>query len=75
MEAVAEDGDGEDRGVRPLLGERDGVAAGDGAGALPVAQELDGFDYWEVHPARGAIARIHVEWREKCSTRTGFQTG
>ena len=24
---------------------------------------MDGFDYWEVHPARGAISRVHVEWR------------
>ena len=28
-----------------------------------VAPDLDGFDYWEVHPARGAISRVHVEWR------------
>ena len=26
-------------------------------------QTLMGFDYWEVHPARGAISRVHVEWR------------
>ena len=22
-----------------------------------------GFDYYEVHPARGAVARVHIEWR------------
>ena len=47
-----------------LPGAEAGVSAADGAGEVPVANELDGFDYWEVHPARGALARIHVEWRQ-----------
>jgi hypothetical protein len=27
------------------------------------SRNLEGFDYWEVHPARGAISRVHVAWR------------
>ena len=40
-----------------------GVAAGDPAGPMPVAPDLDSDDYYELHPARGAIARVHVGWR------------
>ena len=29
----------------------------------PLGSKIDGFDYYDVHPARGAVARVHVEWR------------
>ena len=41
-----------------------GVSAADGAGDMRVAADLDAsMDYYEVHPARGAVARVHVTWR------------
>ena len=52
-----------DYGVLRVPGPEHGVAAGDPAGEVPVASSLEGFDYWEAHPARGAIVRVHVEWR------------
>ena len=55
--------DDEDLGMRRVPGPEHGVAAGDSAGRVPVARNLEGFDYWEVHPARGAISRVHVAWR------------
>ena len=42
-----------------------GVAVGDPAGELPVSPDLKTFDYYEMHPARGAIVRVHVEWRRE----------
>ena len=63
-EQVKEDvGDLANYGVLRVPGPEHGVAAGDPAGEVPVATNLEGFDYWEAHPARGAIARVHVEWR------------
>ena len=51
------------RAVVALPASGQGVAVGDPAGPVPVAPELRTFDYYEVHPARGAVARVHVEWR------------
>ena len=36
-------------------GVSEGNAGGDPQGTL---------DYWEIHPARGALARIHADWRK-----------
>ena len=52
-----------DSGVQQLPAAGSGVGVGDSAGALPSSPDLEGFDYWDVHPARGAITRVHVEWR------------
>ena len=39
------------------------VGAGDAAGEAAISPGLQGFENYEVHPARGAIARVHVDWR------------
>ena len=38
--------------------------AGDGAGEAAGGGPGGTLDYWEIHPARGALARIHVDWRK-----------
>ena len=54
----------DDSGMRMAPSPEYGVSAGDWAGRVPVSRNLEGFDYWEVHPARGAISRVHVAWRK-----------
>jgi len=62
-------------GMRRVPGPEHGVAAGDPAGEVPVSRNLDGFDYWEVHPARGAISRVHVEWRRSLYNPANLPAG
>jgi hypothetical protein len=64
-----------DYGVLRVPGPEHGIAAGDPAGEVPVATSLEGFEYWEAHPARGAIARVHVEWRRNLSNPANLPEG
>ena len=61
---VAGVGDLDELGVHRLPGEGAGVSAADTGGVLPVERNLDGDDYCVVHPARGAVARVYVQWRK-----------
>ena len=67
--------DSAEAGVRRVPGPEHGVAAGDPAGEVPVAPNLEGLDYWEVHPARGAGSRVHVEWRRSLYNPAGLPEG
>ena len=51
-------GDGDDDGVYRAPPD---VGIGDPSGDVPLAEPLAGSDSYEVHPARGAAARVHVE--------------
>jgi len=65
----------EDLGVLVVPGPEHGVSAGDSSGRAPISRNLEGFDYWEVHPARGAISRVHVAWRKSLYNPAEFPEG
>ncbi len=59
--------------TRVLPSPEHGLGPADPAGPVPTG--LDGLDYYEMHPARGAVVRVHVEWRSTLWEPEGLPEG